>query len=177
MGLLWGTDGVRCGELVKRHLPLHTSSFFILVRFFFKLHFGRCGVFLLFIPLLTLRGCFYFLNSDVLYALSGLNPWMLYGPNGVLPFVREKKLWFCADTLLRQTFHLCLSTPFFPSIWNYAYVYPVLKKDNCSKPSNYCPISLLHCLSKAIKKILNKKYVSINQHSVLSDHTYVFHKW
>ncbi len=50
-----------------------------------------------------------------------------------------------------------MSTSIFPSCWKYAYVQSVPKKGDRSNPSNYRPIALLSCLSKAFQSILNSK--------------------
>ncbi len=86
----------------------------------------------------------------------------------------------CASVLtpcLVKFFRLCLSTSTFPSCWKYAYVQPVPKKVYRSNPSNYRPIALLSCSSKAFESILNRKiqkYLSTSD--LLSDRQYRFRK-
>ncbi len=66
----------------------------------------------------------------------------------------------CASVLtpcVAKLFRLCLSPSTFPSCWRYTYIQPVHKKDHCSNPSNYRPIAILSCLSKAFETILNRK--------------------
>ncbi|XP_050710739.1 uncharacterized protein LOC126995293 [Eriocheir sinensis] len=116
------------------------------------------------------------LQNDVFYALSGLNPQKAYGPDGVPPIVLKN----CASVLspcLVKLFRLCLSTSTFPSCWKYAFIQPVPKKGDRSNPSNYRPIALLSCLSKAFESILNRK---IQKHfstsDLLSDRQYGFRK-
>ena len=92
------------------------------------------------------------LQNDVFYALSGLNPQKAYGPDGVPPIVLKN----CASVLspcLVKLFRLCLSTSTFPSCWKYAFIQPVPKKGDRSNPSNYRPIALLSCLSKAFESM------------------------
>ncbi len=98
-----------------------------------------------------------------------------YGPNGVPPIVLKN----CASVLtscLVKLFHLCLSTSTFPSCWKYAYIQPVPKKGDRSNPSNYCPIALLSCLSKAFESILNWKKTLLSTSDLLSDRQYGFCK-
>ncbi len=116
------------------------------------------------------------LKNDVFYALSGLNNQKTFGPDGVPPII----LINCASVLtpcLAKHFQLCLSTSTFPSSWKYAYVQPVPKKDNRSAPSNYRPIALLSCLSKAFECILNRKLLKhLSTSDLLSDRQYGFRK-
>ncbi len=74
-------------------------------------------------------------------------------------------------------YRLCLSTFTFPSCWKYAYVPPVPKKGDRCNPSNYRPIALMSCLSKAFETILNGKFLKhLSSFSLLSDHQYGFRK-
>ncbi len=116
------------------------------------------------------------LKSEVFYALSGLNPWKAYEPDGVPPIVLQS----CASVLtpcLVKLFRLCLSTSTFPSCWKYAYVQPVPKKGDRSNSSNYRSIALISCLSKAFETILNSKFLKhLSSFNLLSDHQYGFRK-
>ena len=116
------------------------------------------------------------LKSEVFFALSGLNPRKAYGPDGVPPIVLKN----CASVLtpcLVKLFRLCLSTSTFPSCWKYAYVQPVPKKGDRSNPSNYRPIALISCLSKAFETILNRKFLKhLSSFNLVSDHQYGFRK-
>ncbi len=54
---------------------------------------------------------------------------------------------------------------------------PVPKKGDCSNPSNYRPIALISCLSKAFETILNRKFLKhLSSSNLLSDHQYGFRK-
>ncbi len=54
---------------------------------------------------------------------------------------------------------------------------PVPKKGDCSNPSNYRPIALLSCLSKAFETILNRKiHKHLSASILLSDRQYGFRK-
>ncbi len=116
------------------------------------------------------------LKNDVFCALSGLNPQKAYGPDGVPPIVLKN----CASVLtpyLAKLFRLCISTSIFPSCWKYAYIQPMPKKRDRSNPSNYRPIALLSCLSKAFKTILNKWFLKhLSGFNLLSDRQYDFRK-
>ncbi len=53
----------------------------------------------------------------------------------------------------------------------------VPKKSDCSDPSNYRPIALISCLSKAFESILNRKFLKhLSSFNLLSDHRYGFRK-
>ncbi len=76
-----------------------------------------------------------------------------------------------------KLFRLCLSTSISPSCWKYAHVQPVPKKGDRSNPSNYRPIALISCLSKAYETILNRKFLNhLSSFNLLSDHQYGFRK-
>ncbi len=78
---------------------------------------------------------------------------------------------------LAKLFQICLSTSTFPSCVKYAYVQPVPKKFDRSNPSNYRPIAVLSCLSKAFESILNRKLLKhLSTSDILSDHQYGFRK-
>ncbi len=79
--------------------------------------------------------------------------------------------------VLVKLFRLCLSTSTFPSCWKYAYVQPMPKKGDRSNPSNYRPIALISCLSKAFETILNRKFLKhLSSFNLLSDHQCGFRK-
>ncbi len=86
----------------------------------------------------------------------------------------------CASVLtpcLVKLFRLCLSTSTTPSCWKYAHVIPVPKKGDRSNPSNYGPIDLLSCLSKAFESNFNRKLLKhLSASDLLSDHQHGFCK-
>ncbi len=116
------------------------------------------------------------LKNDVFYALSDINSQKSYGPDGVPPITLKN----CASVLttcLFKLFRLFLSASTFPSCWKYAFAQPVPKTGNRSNPSNYPPIALDSCLSKAFESILiqnTPKHLSIS--NLLSDRQYGFRK-
>ncbi len=116
------------------------------------------------------------LKNDVFYVLSGLNTQKAYGPDGVPPIVPKN----CAPVLtpcLVKHFRLCLSTSTFPSCRKYAYIQHVPKKGDRSNSTNYRPIALLSCLSKAFETILNKWFLKhLSSLNLLSDRQYGFRK-
>ena len=96
------------------------------------------------------------LRNDVFHALAGLNPRKSYEPDGVPPIVLRN----CASVLapcLVKLFQLCLSTSIFPSCWKFAYIQLVPKKGDRSNPSNYRPIALISCLSKAYLNLFSTR--------------------
>ena len=81
-----------------------------------------------------------------------------YGQDGVSNVVLKR----CASELahcLVKLFRLCLSTSTYPFCVNFAHNQPVPKKGDGSNPSNYRPIALISCLSKALESVLNKKVI------------------
>ncbi len=87
-------------------------------------------------------------------------------------------------TCLVKLFRLCLSTSTFLFCWKYAYIQSVPKKGDRSNPSDYRPIALLFCLSKALsclskafENILNRKILKhLSASNLLSDRQYGFRK-
>ena len=75
---------------------------------------------------------------------------------------------------LVKLFRLCLSTSIYPLCWKFAHIQPVPKKGDRSNPSNYHPIALISCFSKAFEFVLNKKIMrQLSAHNLLSDCQYV----
>ncbi len=101
-------------------------------------------------------------------------PWTILGiflllitpPTYLCPLFKFFLMKFSMTPCLVKLFHLCVSISTFPSCWKYAYVHPVPKKGDRSNPSNYRPIALLSCISKAFESILNRK---IQKHFSTSD--------
>ena len=91
------------------------------------------------------------LYYDVFQALSGLDSLKAYGPDGVPPVVLKNYASELAPCLVKL-FHLCLSTSTYPSSWKFAHIQPVRSKCDHSNPSNYRPIVLIFCLSKALQE-------------------------
>ncbi len=115
-------------------------------------------------------------DKNVFYALSGLDSRKACGPDGVPPIILKKCASVFAPCLVKLI-HICLSTSNFPSCWKFAHIHPVPKKGDRSNPSNYRPIALTSCLSKAFESILNKKILKpLSDHNLLSDHQYSFRK-
>ncbi len=101
---------------------------------------------------------------------------MAYGPDGVPPIVL-KNCAYVVTSCLVILFRIYLSTSTFPSCWKYAYIHPVSKKADLSKPSNYRSVALLSCLSKAFESILNRKIQKrLSTSDLLSDRQYGFRK-
>ncbi len=116
------------------------------------------------------------LNNDVFHALSGLNPWRSYGPDGVSPIILNN--WaFVLTPCLVKLFHLCFSTSILNSCWKYAYVQLVPREGDRPNSSNYQSIAILSCLCKAFEMILNKKvFKHFSSSNLVSDHQYGFWK-
>ncbi len=105
-----------------------------------------------------------------------LNLRKTYGPDGV-PLIGLKNCGSVLTPCLVKLFLLCLSTSTFPSCWKYAYIQPVPKKSDRSNPSNYRPIALLSCLSKAFETIFSKWFLKhLSTFNPLSDRLYGFRK-
>ena len=115
------------------------------------------------------------LYYDVLHTLSGFNSQKAYTPDGVPPVVLKSLL--PSSLPAWSNFFVCLSTSTYPSCQKFAHIQPVPKKDDHSNHSNYRPIALISCPSKAFESVLNKKIMRhLSVHNLLSDCQYGFRK-
>ena len=74
-------------------------------------------------------------------------------------------------------FGFCFKLGFFPSIFNTAKVVPIFKSGNKHLVQNYCPISLLPCLSKVLEKLIKSQVLKFfSKHKILHDLQYGFRK-
>ncbi len=88
---------------------------------------------------------------------------------GRSPNLQSKGIkWTCFLIIPKSAFSFC---------WKFVHIQPVPKKGDLSNPSNYRPIALTSCLSKAFESILNKKTLKyLSDRNLLSDHQYGFRK-
>ena len=87
--------------------------------------------------------------GDTYDALASLDPSKTMGIDGIPPGV----LKFTVDALYKPIHHLfslCISKSYIPLEWRFHKIIPVLKSADKSYVSNYCPISLLCCISKVL---------------------------
>ncbi len=71
--------------------------------------------------------------------------------------IGNKILKICADYITNPLCHIInesLSQGVFPSMWKFANVIPIFKKNDRQDKLNYRPVSLLTCLSKICEKIV-----------------------
>ena len=71
--------------------------------------------------------------------------------------IGNKILKICADNITNPLCHIInesLSLGVFPSMWKFANVIPIFKKNDRQDKLNYRPVSLLTCLSKICEKIV-----------------------
>jgi hypothetical protein len=75
------------------------------------------------------------------------------GSDGIGNFI----LKICAEYIADPLCHIInesLLQGVYPSLWKFANVIPIFKKDDCQSKVNYRPVSLLACLSKISEKIV-----------------------
>ena len=78
---------------------------------------------------------------------------------------------------LTAIFNASLKTGIFPDDWKTAVVTPVFEKGDRSEASNYRPISLLPCVSKALEELVFKQLsLYLESHNLLPDCQYGFQK-
>ena len=94
-----------------------------------------------------------FTAAGVEKALNKLKTKTAGGPDGVSPlFLKRCKRYLSAP--LAIMFGLFFEHSFLPFDWLLAYVSPIFKKGDSSKPSNYRPISLTCTLCKSMESII-----------------------
>ena len=92
------------------------------------------------------------------------------GPDGIPPlFLKTCKRYLAAP--LAYLFSSCFEDSFLPAVWLLAYVTPIFKKGDSSRPSNYRPISLTCTLFKVMETLIKEGvlcyFVSNIQHAFI----------
>ena len=81
-------------------------------------------------------------------------------------------LKICAHAVskpLNLIYERCLSEGTFPSVWKFANVQPIHKKDSRQNKTNYRPISLLSVCGKILEKIIfDELYSFLNKNNLIS---------
>ena len=88
--------------------------------------------------------------------------------DGIPPII----LQCCAAFLIEPVYHLvcqCLSQSYLPKEWSNHYITPIPKFKERFSVTNYCPISLLHCLSKVLERLVFDKFSDIIFENYISD--------
>ena len=91
------------------------------------------------------------------------------GPDGIPP--RFLKEFAELASVLCRLFRLILISCTYPSSWKHAIVQPVLKKGDCSNPSNYRPIALASAVAKVFETLFNSHFI---KHGVLRKLKHIF---
>ena len=90
------------------------------------------------------------LSSDVLLALTALDPKKSPGPDGLDPYLLKIAASIIANPLT-DIFNLSLLSQTIPVEWKQAFVSPLLKAGDPLEVNNYRPISNLSALSKILE--------------------------
>ena len=90
------------------------------------------------------------LVTDVLRALSTLDPKKSSGPDGLDPYFLRLSAMVIAQPIT-DIFNLSLSTQSLPEVWKQAHVSPLLKAGDPCDVNNYRPISNLSALAKILE--------------------------
>ena len=97
-------------------------------------------------------------ESDVFEALVSLNPNKAQGCVNIKSHI----LKYCCTSLTSPVTHLfstCMNQSILPQEWEVRKMFPVPKKGDLSKITNYRPISLLCVLSKVLESIIYAKII------------------
>ncbi len=107
-------------------------------------------------------------QSEVIYKiLSQLNIRKAMGPDGISNLILREAAVPLAEPL-SNLFNYCNSLGHFAELWKIANVLPLYKKDDSLLCNNYCPISLLPCISKVFERVLfNHIFGYLNMHSLI----------
>ena len=139
--------------------------------------FFRCHL----VPILINIETLIFSVEGIEALLSTLQPKKLPNPDNIPPWILKE----CADEIapiLQIIFTQSLNTHPLPQDWLKANITPVFKKGDCSKPSNYRPISLTLVCCKIMEHILfsfimshlnNKNIINPYQHGFRPRHSCV----
>ena len=115
-------------------------------------------------------------RNIVLRVLKSLNVSKATGPDGISPLVLRE----CASQLafpLSRLYKLSLTSGNFPSLWKFANVTPVHKKDAKCELTNYRPISILPVMSKVMEMIVNEQLrIYLEHNNLLCPTQYGFRK-
>ena len=93
--------------------------------------------------------------DDVVDHLSCLDVSKAYGPDGISPRILKEGGPALAESILKL-FKMSLRLAKVPSIWKYANVIPIYKKDKQCLRTNYRPVSLLSIVGKILERIVYK---------------------
>ena len=108
------------------------------------------------------------LVSDVVHALSTLDPKKSAGPDGIDPFFLKLSSAVIAQPVT-DLFNISLSTQSLPEAWKQANVSPLLKAGDPCDVNNYRPISNLSALAKILEGQVSKQVkVFLDSNSILN---------
>ena len=97
--------------------------------------------------------------ETVILTLQHLNNSSAYGSDGI-------PTRFIKDSLLIIAYYVTviintsIVTGFYPSLWKYPFIAPLLKKGDIDDPNNFRPVSILPVLSKVLEKIVADQLMS-----------------
>ncbi len=114
-------------------------------------------------------------EQDVYKVLAALDPSKATGPDGIP--ARVLKLCSCSLTQpIHHLFSQCIIQSYLPEDWRIHKVIPAFKSGNKNSVSNYRPISLLCCISKALERIIYDKISEFTTSHYISNQQYGFMK-
>ncbi len=111
---------------------------------------------------------------DVYKVLNGLDVSKATSPDNISNKLLKEASVPIAEPL-SHLFNFFLSLATFPDAWKLANVITIFKKGILCICTNYCPISLLCCISKVLEKIFDHIYAYLKYHGILSKQTIWFH--
>ena len=108
--------------------------------------------------------------------LSRLNPHKATGPDNI-PSRLLKEAGDQLAPALTLLFNASLIQHRIPTAWSKAFITPIFKKGERSKPSNYRPVSLTCIASKILEHVLHSHIMShLDKHNILSPYQHGFRK-
>ena len=115
----------------------------------------------LFLPSKTknIMGDFTITSTDIIDSINTLNDKISRTPENIPSFF-IKRIGSSIVPFLVPLFNHCLNQNVVPAQWKKAYITPVFKKGDQSKPDNYRPISLTSAISRLFEIIIHKKIIN-----------------
>ena len=109
-------------------------------------------------------------DTEIKKSIKNLNNNKVPGLDGVI----NEYIKYSQDKLLpvyKLLFNNILCTGLFPTTWSLGTIIPIYKcKGEKSDPNNYCPITLISCVSKLLTSILHERTnLFIESNKILSE--------
>ena len=115
-------------------------------------------------------------RKGLLKLLKDINVHKATGPDNISGIFIKSVCEEVVDVLV-LIFQTSLDCGRIPTAWKEAFITPLFKKGDRSKPSNYRPVSLTSICCKLLEHVIHSNVIShLDQHGILSDAQHGFRK-